>query len=208
MKTLLFYERGNYTENIRYESTESGSNLSCYSQPERHRIPFWANYIHDLESIWWISVWVLYRFRKATEKRRVLTKVSEDHSCKLFLKPDSPLPRLTFLTLNNSFKNYIENIPHPLYNLKKFVVECRQKLLSAYETIESSMKVNLPIYMTDGGMLHREIVGLLQAARSNDDDEIVLITKKAKNKAGITEYKHDIPKTRESEDLRKKRQQQ
>ena len=56
-------------ENIakQYIDAPTDSSVShCKSEQDNNRPDvFSANYIHDLESIWWILIWVLLGYRKA-----------------------------------------------------------------------------------------------------------------------------------------------
>ena len=188
-RTLLFYEKkSDQGEGPSYEPTESCTASSSQSQPDKEDRPFWANYIHDLESIWWISVWILYKFRKATEKRVVITDISKEHSQNLFLASEPSSFRLLFLMVEKSFMSYIKSIPHPIHSLVGFVINFRKLLVSAYKNEEIDMKEDSPIYMADECTLHKEILELLKVAQGKDNynDKIVLVEEKITNDSGIT----------------------
>ena len=183
-------------------STYSLSTLSSspgHDQSKQGSKPFWANYIHDLESIWWIAVWLLYRFEQVERKRKTSENVPRDHQWNSLLDFESLFDRELFFSHDNIFFSYISDIPRPVPVLEKFVTQCRKVLLSAYKAKESKSDLSSPIYMSRKCTLHKKIYRLLDSAqRKNDVDRVVPIKKRVIDTGTGSKPKCNINKTGES----------
>ena len=138
---------------------------------DRKRLPvsenkgIWVNYLHDIESIWWIVIWTLFTYQKASlvrSKSKEYKKLRDDQrytSTLLFSGFPSAQYRKDFLTDPDSFMNHIDNAPNHLRGLKAFSMTFRKILLQHYW--EEENKGVDPILVTDGGLIHKEILGLL-----------------------------------------------
>ena len=100
-RAYLFYK-------VKKGSTQASCDgLPNSGQPARVCKLFLANYIHDLESIWWIAVWILYRFQKAEEKQNTLRQMS---SKELVLDLGSLESLKNFLLFDVMFFNYCDHL--------------------------------------------------------------------------------------------------
>ena len=191
------------------ESSEGSHFSSSYGQPRQFCKVFWANYIHDLESIWWIAVWVLYRFQKPEQKRKTPREIPKEGPWEPFLNLGSLTSRTGFFNFDMRFLKHIHSIPNPVLALKIFVLKCKQVLDTAYMAEETHMKMNSPIKMSEGCTIHKKILKLLRSARSkNDVSRIIPIDRKVVNIGTGSESKCNINEIEEIEDLIQNYEQQ
>ena len=190
-------------------SSDKSCSSSSYNEPKKRCGSFWATYIHDLESIWWIVVWILHRFQKPEEKRETSKKILKERHWEPSLDLGSLVSRFDFWLHDATFVDLIQEIPRPVRALKKFVVECRDALTAAYKAKEINMRANSQIYMSDRCTIHKEVLELLQTARlKNDVDFIVPINRKAMNIKASSESELGTSKTGGNKDLLKNYEQQ
>ena len=146
--------------------------------PEPEWYPFfWANYIHDLESLWCILIWILFKYREVGGD-----KSSEDYEAKVGKRAEvarrlfdielSHLERLDILKCAELLYRYEEITPHCLKELIAVAVAFSEKLQSAYT--EEEGKAIFPIKLMDDGLLHQDILKAFRSSPINDayiDDE-------------------------------------
>ena len=177
-------------------SSEDPYSLSSHRRPVKSDKQFWTNYIHDLESIWWITVWILCRFQKHEKKRETLAPQGNP------LDLECSKSRLKFLRHDPYFIKHIKKIPLPFLELKRFVIECRHTLGTTYKANEINMEANSPIYMSDNCTIHKEVLELLRSTRrKNDIDRIAPIKQKAVNTKEKSESELDVFETEGKKDL-------
>ena len=122
---------------------------------------FWANYLHDLESVWWIIIWTYTHFLKASDvESKSLSYELEKNEKKTLndiLFPGLSEERWKFLA-TGSFYEYLDGIPKSFPRLKRIAKFMKSRLLSAYYARENSMDICEPILVSDECTLHRDIL--------------------------------------------------
>lgn len=134
----------------------------------------WANYIHDLESIWWIAIWTLFAFQETPEadskfENEIYKEMIEAQRCYMGLifpgKMSSAL-RAAFLIHDDEIGELLDHIPDDLQTLRFTMMGIRDKLLECYT--DEYLNGKDPITMTNDGLLHNEIMKALKCvAHSN-----------------------------------------
>ena len=163
---------------------------------------FYFNYFHDLESIWWVIIWVLLECLKAGDEeytedyeRKILQRraVADEyfHTYKDGCKREDLLAGIWGLT----------RITHVVPDYFKGVLQAasifREKLVSAYK--EEEGKVDFPIKLKDGGLLHQDILEAFRTSSNRyfdvipiDDVYSALLEKKSKgSKRSVGEDSED-----------------
>ena len=177
-------------------SSEDPYSPSSHRRPVKSDKQFWTNYIHDLESIWWVTVWILCKFQKHEKKRE--TSAPQGNPLDL----ECSKSRLKFLRHDPYFIKHIKKIPLPFLELKRFVIECRHALGVTYKANGINMEANSPIYMSDNCTIHKEVLELLRSTRrKNDIDRIAPIKQKAVNTKEKSESELDVFETEGKKDL-------
>ena len=143
------------------------------------------NYIHDIESVWWITAWVLFSFEKKAPSED--DKLDQQSSSTRWRNKERLFPgdliyqdRLRFLSFEDDFQAYVlECIPQYFNDLVLGLGASREEIVSAYEREE----VNKPIVITfkpnddvEGVYLHTELLSILRQTEINMEDfDTVLI---------------------------------
>ena len=158
---------------------------------------FWANYIHDLESIWWILIWTLLTYHKTgndnyTPDTTIETQQRFLAAQKLFHVNDYYLDRLTHLEERESFNEIVEAIPSFFKGLVEVAAVFREKLVLTY--LEEEGKSVFPIKLMDDGLLHLDI---LEAFRISPIEKFDVVHIYTKNKSA-TKSTTDSDETSES----------
>ena len=180
-------------------TTDSSSGLVGRSDPPIcDGMPiFWANYIHDLESIWWILIWTLLAYQKVGSENYSVQSRSEIQRRiwaieNLFDESDYYLDRSMNLKERESFNKIASAIPSFFKGLVEVAAIFREKLVSTY--LEEEGKSIFPIKLMDDGLLHRDI---LEAFRTSPIENFDVVYIFSKNKTA-TESTTDSDKTSES----------
>ena len=180
-------------------TTDSSSGLVRRSDTLIHDgMPtFWANYIHDLESIWWILIWTLLTYERIEDGNYTPESVLEIQqrflaAQKLFHVNDYYLDRSMHLKERESFNEIAEAIPSFFKGLVEVAAVFREKLVLTY--LEEEGKSVFPIKLMDDGLLHRDI---LEAFRTSPIENFDVVYIFSKNKTA-TESTTDSDKTSES----------
>ena len=130
--------------------------------PEPSHFPvFHANYIHDLESIWWILLWVILNFEKAgqeeyTEEYKEEIKERVDAAARLFHTGSDCSGRKSILEWKPAFKGLMSKISSSFDGLAQVTITFKKKMISTYKKEEG--RINFPIKLRDGGVLHQVIL--------------------------------------------------
>ena len=163
-------------------TTDSSSGLARRSDPPIHDgMPtFWANYIHDLESIWWILIWTLLTYHKTgndnyTPDTTIETQQRFLAAEKLFHVNDYYLDRLMHLEERDSFNEIAEAIPSFFKGLVEVAAVFREKLVLTY--LEEEGKSVFPIKLMDDGLLHRDILEAFRTSPIESFDVAYIFTK-------------------------------
>ena len=156
------------------EKTSSEYSFCQSQQDEELPKQFWANYIHDLESIWWIVVWTYFLFKKDTEEGTPTTK-SELTFENLFQSSKVSDCRYNFLSHPEIFEVNMKKVTYGIPELAKIVLKIRRKLLAAYALEEIGMDKTLPILMKSDCKIHEEIHQILESTRTTSEDHNVVL---------------------------------
>ena len=134
---------------------------------------FWANYLHDLESIWWIIIWTIAHFMKASdfELRSPAYELEKSKKKTLtdLLFPGLSEERWKFLA-TDTFYEYLDGIPNSLPKVKQIAGLMKSRLISAYHKRENSMDICEPILVSDECTFHREFLKDLRLHPFEDVD--------------------------------------
>ena len=130
--------------------------------PAPDSIPlFYFTYIHDLESIWWIVIWILLEYRKAgfeesTENYKIEIDQRKKNITKLFSMTGDLMHRVNLVNDSWRLMGLTNIIPSSFKGLVQVASIFREKLASTYK--EEEWKVDFPIKLKDGGLLHQDIL--------------------------------------------------
>jgi hypothetical protein len=97
-------------------------------------VPFTYNPLHDLESIWWVATFFLFHHFPTGGHDRHLLDIDVD---KLFPTSDQSSRMLAF-TLDDLFEEMVGHLPIDLQMHGNALEICRQILLRAYRSAEST----------------------------------------------------------------------
>ena len=122
---------------------------------------FYSTYIHDLESIWWIIIWVLIEYRRAgfdesTEDYESEIAQRKKYITELFSLRRDLTERSDLLVEGWKLMGLMEIVQDSFKGLVQVASIFREKLASTYK--EEEWKVDFPIKLKDGGLLHQDIL--------------------------------------------------
>ena len=185
------------------KDTAEGKGLDDYMQrqvdkkenPRTDDTPkgIYYNYIHDLESVWWIAVWALFNFEKKdigankidswAAKQRKLNKDI------LFSGTVGNQDRIEFLSMRKTYAKktkclpeYFANLPTTLGIIAEAIIELYPLKKLNYHVDESNKEE--PILWDESSNFHEVFIDLLDDVTTEQfeivrvpgiDDEIVLI---------------------------------
>ena len=132
----------------------------------------YANYLHDLESIFWILVWTLFVYRKDSAEcaDSESTHKQKTQGEELFLQDSAGLfDREQFLTSKENFDTKMESIPEYFGNLKVLITTFKDHLLDYYCEGEKNITLNGPIKPTEGSV-HNSILEAFKSYGIPDGD--------------------------------------
>ena len=125
------------------------------------------NYLHDLESLWWILVWSTFKYEKAPamdDEDSVGAALNQKtHYLSLF--PGHR--RQSFLKDDTVFKEIVAQIPTSFHKQQEVIILYRLLLITEYFSEETG--ISKPVFLSDPDPLHdvilaslleREFVGL------------------------------------------------
>ena len=156
------------------QSTGAGKTLDDYIQEreayEKNRETndtskgVFYNYIHDLESVWWIVVWALFNFEKKDARTDSYTtlqrKLNKD---KLFSGTTDSNYRFRFLSIRESYARTIRCLPKYFKNLSVILGIIAKAITELYRKKESNKEWNKvdPILWDESSNIHKIFIGLL-----------------------------------------------
>ena len=150
---------------------------SSYSDDGR-KTGFWANYLHDLESLWWILVWTNTHFLKASDFEskspayELEKKKKDTINEMLFSHTKILMERDYFFSSNESHYEHLGKVPNSFPNLRHIVKVMRQMLLFTYCMREEEMDDTIPILVSEDCSLH---IDCLEQIRSHPWEDIEII---------------------------------
>ena len=134
------------------------------------------NYLHDLESVWWIAVWTLFNFEKkdsgTDEINSCATKQSRLNNDKLFSRTNPNTDRSDFLSKTDTYGEDTQCLPKYFGNFVLRLLEIGNAITAVYrkksldETYDVLWGESFAIYETFIRLLSRvemkqfEIVGI------------------------------------------------
>ena len=156
------------------KDTAEGKGLDDYMQrlmhkeenPEQVGEPkgIYYNYIHDLESVWWIVVWALFNFEKKDARTDSYTtrqrKLNKD---KLFSGTVDNNYRFKFLSVRESYAETIACLPKYFKDLSAMLGTIAKVITELYQKKESNKEWNKenPILWDESSNIHKIFIGLL-----------------------------------------------
>ena len=187
------------------KDTAEGKGLDDYMQRLMHKEEnpkqvgepkgIYYNYIHDLESVWWIAVWALFNFEKKDSRADSYTtlqrKLNKD---KLFPGTTDSNYRFRFLNIRESYARTIRCLPKYFKNLSVMLGIIAKAITELYRRKESNEEWGLkegPIVWDESSNIHRTFIRLLNRVNTEEfeirripgiDDEIPPATQSNKRR--------------------------
>ena len=117
--------------------TEKNQNLNDTPEPGIHH-----NYIHDLESLWWILVWTTFVYEKMPDPTYEMSaewaKAQRSRYNILFPGDMYIIDRQLFLIDNSTFKARVKDVSPFLTGYARIIRYFRDLLLAEYNLMETS----------------------------------------------------------------------
>ena len=184
------------------KDTAEGKGLDDYMQrqvdkkenPRTDDTPkgIYYNYIHDLESVWWIAVWALFNFEKkdagTNKSDSQATRQRKFNKDNLFSGTVGNKDRFDFLSVQTTYADttgclpkYFENLIRRLGTIAEAITELYQWKELDYQVNESNKEDS--ILWDESSTIHGIFIGLLSNVMEEFeivripgiDDKIVLI---------------------------------
>ena len=169
----LFTERGTGNDILSrmdaYENEQTSSDAQSNVGPG-----ICNNYIHDLESVWWITVWALFSFEKAMSLRDdVLDPMSSSirsrHRKTLF-EALSPTDRQESLSVEGDLEATVKGcIPRYFADLVIYLRASREEIVFTYEREEVDKPTVITFRSNNDGKdecLHKALLSALNMTRN------------------------------------------
>ena len=140
------------------------------------------NYIHDLESVWWIAVWALFNFEK---KDIGANKIDSWAAKQRKLNKDILFPgtvgnqdRIEFLSMRKKYAKKTKCLPEYFENLSTMLGTIAEAIIELYQLKELNYQVDEsnkeePILWDESSTIHGIFIGLLSDV--TEEFEIVRI---------------------------------
>ena len=192
------------------QSTGAGKELDDYRQEhkayEKNRETNdtskggFYNYIHDLESVWWIAVWALFNFEKkdigANEIDSQAAKQRKLNKDVLFPGTVDNQDRIEFLSMRKTYADTTECLPKYFENLSTTLDTIAEAIIELYQSKELNYQVDEsnkegPILWDESSNIHRIFIRLLNRVNTEEfeirripgiDDEIPPATQSNKRR--------------------------
>jgi hypothetical protein len=129
------------------------SAMECDEGMAETEVPFSHNHLHDLESLWWVAVWVVFYHSFSKEEGDGLTLQDAndqlDMAEKLFPPVVDSTTRLNGFKIRSSFKGICNQLPPNKRHAHICLNFLRQQLISHYEDVEAEYPLINPDASTD-----------------------------------------------------------
>ena len=144
------------------DSTDNSSDLDEFRRARKREkemaetdVPFFHNHLHDLESLWWVTVWVVFyrSFSDGTAPRSRLTledaKDQLDLAEKLFPPVSNSTARRDSFQIAKLFRETCNKLPHDKEEACFGLDFLRHQLIKHYMAIEANYPLINQIASTD-----------------------------------------------------------
>ena len=145
--------------------------------PRIGKLGFWANYLHDLESLWWIIIYTMTHFIKAGDLKSnptadELEKREENEIFRsIFSNTTYPQEREKFLSTDIFFR-YMREFSKFAPKMWYIARNIRARLINTYREREYKLDETKPILVSDECTLHNEILQDIQDIQQHPCEDI------------------------------------
>ena len=147
------------------------------------------NYIHDLESLWWILIWTVFVYEKAPVLTdETSTKFAEAQRSSYFSLFPADLNfgrRYTFLVDRGLFKRHMKNVPPFFKGYVRTIKHLRVLLLHKYTEVEKD--VSGPIRLSGPDVIHRNFLEGLSKREIEKGDIISVLNSSSLKRSSETQ---------------------
>ena len=137
--------------------TEKNQNLNDTPEPGIHH-----NYIHDLESLWWILVWTAFVYEKMpdpTYETSAEWAKAQQTSYNILFPGDTYITdRQLFLTDNNTFNERINDVSPFLTGYTHIIRYFRYLLLAGYNLMEKDVPATVYFSRSGSDIIHEDFL--------------------------------------------------
>ena len=135
------------------------------------------NYIHDLESVWWIAVWALFNFEKkdagTNKSDSQATRQRKFNKDTLFSGTVGNQDRFEFLSIQNAYADTTECLPKYFANLPTTLGTIAEAIIELYQLKELNYQVNEsnkeePILWDESSIIHEIFICLLSRVNTEE----------------------------------------
>ena len=175
------------------KDTAEGKGLVDYMQRLMHKEEnpkqvgepkgIYYNYIHDLESVWWIAVWALFNFEKkdagTNKSDSQATRQREFNKDTLFSGTVGNQDRFDFLSVRTTYADTTGCLPKYFENLIRTLGTIAEAITELYQWKELDYQVNEsikeePILWDESSTIHGKFIRLLRRVEM-EEFEIVRV---------------------------------
>ena len=145
--------------------------------PRIRKMGFWANYLHDLESLWWIIIYTMTHFLNIKDLKPKppadeLEKREENEIFKsIFSNTTYPQEREKFLSTDIFFR-YMREFSKFSPKMWYIARNIRARLINTYREREYKLDETKPILVSDKCTLHNEILQDIQDIQQHPCEDI------------------------------------
>ena len=134
-----------------------------------------ANYLHDLESIFWIVMWTMFKYQKETESTDSKSIHAQKKGSKiLFSNTENVARRRNFLMKKHFFDEVIKHVPGYFKELKTLATTFKDHLLRVYYKEESEITVGNPIRPSNEEVYNSILEAFRSYTIANRDDGLMI----------------------------------
>jgi len=146
------------------------------SQPKT-KAPFSHNHLHDLESLWWVAVWVVFYNDFPTSGNRPSltiqdTKDQIKQAQKLFPPVSDSATRLLGFQRPSEFRDICEQLPPEKGHLYDILDVLRRVLIRNYKAIEANLPLPINPQDTDD-TIYDHFTNLFSGVKTSSDDLVL-----------------------------------
>lgn len=164
----------------------------------------YANYLHDLESMFWILIWTMSKYQMETTKGidpELIISQKEIRDILFSQKDGAKTSRELFLKNDSTFEKRLDLIPNYYEDLKKLARSFREHLYGAYREEEKNMKADGLIKPSEGSV-HLSILETFKTTKI--DEYRVIPINYAELESTPTKSPQSLKRPTSNDDLEKK----